>query len=574
MPDGTDHAAILERIRIVTEATRTSWFTYLATLAFFAVDRGTDLPLIGVSVPVVFLFLFGGLIVLLVFAYLHVSLAQLWQALGRAPPRIGTEPLGAKVHPWLISEFALQVRRRLSPSEPSCVEQGALGTLGVLASAVVLYGAAPAVLAGLWYRSQPAHHWGLTVLLALMLALSLWTAWASWSALRQEMQQRRTSCARGAVTRNWLSLGALVILVGVSILRTKVDIWNYPPASSAGERGRAPPTLRMHAVEWFRPVPANLTEARLTQFPSDWAPHAHAEREFYAEWCARPDTSDCDSSLPQSGVFQEEWRSRRGAYLAVLQKPNLSARDLAFAELGNAYIPGIDFREARLRSAFLWAAELEGANLQHADLRGAILENARLQGADLSGARMSGANLDLALLHGAWAIVADLEGAKLRHAELNGTFLNGAELTGADLSFARLDGATLSFARLADANLNYARLFGAPGSPDLAYAYSEVDLIGATIDGAALRRVDLRSAALDPRNGLKNSFGDASVLLPAGVDVPCQWSDVVLPDADFFGRWRGWIEAGSDPLTSGTFAHGEWHEVEPVQPAPGCMWRD
>ena len=57
------------------------------------------------------------------------------------------------------------------------------------------------------------------------------------------------------------------------------------------------------------------------------------------------------------------------------------------ANLRDAYLWGADLRGANLRDANLWGADLEGADLRSADLEGANLEGADLRSADLEGAK-------------------------------------------------------------------------------------------------------------------------------------------------------------------------------------------
>lgn len=102
--------------------------------------------------------------------------------------------------------------------------------------------------------------------------------------------------------------------------------------------------------------------------------------------------------------------------------------DLSDADIGNAYLYGID---------------LNGAILSNANLKGANLCNANLVKADLRGADLKGADL----------MLADLSEADLRYANLSETRIKWTNLTGAKLEEIKLHKARVCHAILADVNL-------------------------------------------------------------------------------------------------------------------------
>ncbi len=117
---------------------------------------------------------------------------------------------------------------------------------------------------------------------------------------------------------------------------------------------------------------------------------------------------------------------------ALLEKQDLSGRDLRDCLLNNA-----NLRHCDLSTCDLSQAQLHGADLRYAELTGSVLSGsnmavARLRHAKLRGCRMDGVNLKGADLAG-----ADLSGVVLGDAELAGVNLLGADLSEADLSAAR-----------------------------------------------------------------------------------------------------------------------------------------
>ena len=198
---------------------------------------------------------------------------------------------------------------------------------------------------------------------------------------------------------------------------------------------------------------------------------------------------------------------RLGLERAPLRKLVLTGRDLSKADLHDAQLQGANLWGAKLQGANLGGAKLQGANLRGAELQGANLWRAELQGANLGGAQLQGADLGGAQLQG-----ADLGGAKLQGADLR-----GAQLQGADLGVAHLQGANLGVAQFDDAT----------------------DLTAATFQGAAVRSVDFTTIPQIARH-LADMFGDASVLLPDGVDRPAHWPDFELDYDKFETEWRKW----------------------------------
>lgn len=347
---------------------------------------------------------------------------------------------------------------------------------------------------------------------------------------------------------------------------------------------------------WLLLASADLAGMVFSEKPKDWLGLEFAKAEFKAKWCRdrSPDPkSTCPSALvpddtggfdeKQIKAFDQDWSKRRIALLGGFTKINLEKADLRRANLNNASFEGIDLREARLEGADLSGARLEGAQFSDAHLEGALLRESylegadlsrsRLEGADLSEARLEGAGLSEARLEGAQLNRARLEGADLSFARLEGVNLSSARLEGADLGRAHLDGVILSEAHLKGVNLGFARLDGA----DLSFARLDgADLRNASLKGAdmsfallfktkvsvtrffntrfeatrvdytAFRSVDMRYPQLDGFVGFDSTFGDGTVDLETSVSRPCQWLDIKLSDEEFFGRWKGWLEANDD----------------------------
>lgn len=268
--------------------------------------------------------------------------------------------------------------------------------------------------------------------------------------------------------------------------------------------------------------------------------------------------------------FQQAWEARRKTWLDTQAKPNLEGRNLRRADLSGAFFPGVkmkgvqlggaDLRLARLEGADTSEAKFEGADLSAASLKSADLRLTKLEGADLPSARLQGADLRFASLKGADLRLARLETADLRGAKLEGVDLWGAELKDVDLRFARLEGADLSAASLEGAVLWGTRLFGKNDTP-LRFS-SITSLEAAEFSGSALRVADLSGIDVTELKDFNESFGDGSVAI-AEKDRPSRWCKAILTDAEFFGRWRGYIDPGGSKRASNHFDNHP-----PIQPSP------
>jgi hypothetical protein len=98
------------------------------------------------------------------------------------------------------------------------------------------------------------------------------------------------------------------------------------------------------------------------------------------------------------------------------------------------------------------------------------------------------------------------------------------------------------------ANLDGADLRGARmiGDIRIRLNLNEADLGAADLAGASFRLVDWSNFNEEKTPSFRLAFGDYSVILPESVPWPCHWGrrdEGPLVDAQFFGRWRGWIEA-------------------------------
>lgn len=573
----------LERIRTLTHAARGIWFTYLGVLAFvgitllglddadfFALDRTVGLPLVGVAVPVVPFLFFGATIVAISYAYLHVTLEPLWAALGRAPARIGNEPLAEVTAPWLVIDAALLVRRRLGGEDPPPVEPGRLGTMGMVASFTLLFLAGPIIVWGLWLRSQTAHMAWLTGSVGLMALGCLMISWMSMASMRARLGSRSSGSHR--IWGGSVLVVAVCLTLAVSLARTQWD-----PLGPTITRYPEVPTIFQRVTNWFRPAVASLSAERLTEMTPAWRPHDEAFRTFRRDWCADRSEPACLSQGLEDRDLNAAFDAARAREIAVMTKPDLSGRHMDHAKLFSAFLPGVTLDGARLRRVDMHAAQMEGVRAHSADMTGSVLIYARLNAADLRFAKLVGVTAyDLTAVN-ADLRAADLRGTDLAGADFRHALLRHADFSGANLDRTRFDGASAEQTRFAHADVRetvfeQANLYSADFSQArLHFAWlSEVglysakfvdaivdwtaitgrgdrsgrpDFTGAALLGVTFRNLDLSLASFDGPAQLEQTFADGSVQLPEGMQRPCHWSDDVLDDLAYYRHWRGVFDA-------------------------------
>ncbi|WP_425098225.1 pentapeptide repeat-containing protein [Tropicibacter sp. S64] len=458
-----------------------------------------------------------------------------------------------------------------------------------------------------------------------------------WSQTPQRPQNTKTILGKGTVEMVRPDPANATRLPGGQLAYYGVSVLVFALAAAAiatislSRIGALPAGLSALPV-WLAPPmrTADLPQSAFTTLPADWRDRDTAQRDHLTTWCKRADTQDCPvgpdavRAALQDPAFLAHFAQERSARIKALPKTGPSPRDLRGANLAFSEMTGANLHGARLDSATLTGSTLEEATLTGAGLDGTALSQANLIAARLSPAEGTMARLDLRRsdLRGAAltsdpdrgeAIEGDFRGARMDLATLGGTlrgrFGNASEqffsMRNADLSGARLDTAliwlpyesdALHGVRLGAAGRQYSDLLNGPTSPQL-LAQIVNDLPTAAFAGSALAGLDLRSAApitgkpeLDRllyAKALRNSFGDAQVRLPDGVDRPCHWltrpgDTLINDDAAFLGAWRAWRQRGGDPSwpPAGLLAPGEtWAALQSVDPrddllppAALCTW--
>ena len=186
-----------------------------------------------------------------------------------------------------------------------------------------------------------------------------------------------------------------------------------------------------------------------------------------------------------------------------LENENLPFAKLQFVSLRDAYLSGINFRQADLlRGSFV------GAYLDDADLAGA-----NLSGGDLSFSKCMGANFSDANLEGANFEGADLSQTNFAKANLRCANFKGVNLLSAEMVDANIEGANFQGANLESTNFEGADLFKAN--------FDETYLRGLNAESINLPEVDhedanfsdsIQNEKKSPEIGLNNQNFDKTTL--------------------------------------------------------------
>ncbi|MEP5091932.1 MAG: pentapeptide repeat-containing protein, partial [Paracoccaceae bacterium] len=453
-----------------------------------------------------------------------------------------------------------------------------LETGAMVLNFLLTWGFGLVILWFLWTMSWPARTFWMTSIAGVSFGVSIVSGASSLAMMGRRMLRAPTSVAPN-LWGSWIQTLGLVIGI-CAILYLSYQ-------KTAGPADKL--------------APLSMSNENIVLKPAGWLPYDIARADFLAAfWCKREAIKDCKALGDHEAEFESEWRIRRNADLADMRRPDWAKSgkpkpDFRGADLSSAFLSGADFRRAQMMGGNLSGAHLEGAvlsgaqmqaaDISEAQMLGVDLSEAQMERADLSGARMRVADLSYVQLQEANLREAKLQGAVLKWAQLQGANLDMAELQRADLSNAQMQGASFSLTQmeettLADAQLQKAalRYTQMTGTSDHLSVFTNTNLNGTINRGGMLRFVDLRLAVFDKDTDFRNTFLDGTVKMTESfrnqMGSPCQWVAVVLDEAEFYGRWRGWSQLGGLEDDWQTMSVPDaYREIDPINPPLGCAWK-
>jgi uncharacterized protein YjbI with pentapeptide repeats len=439
-------------------------FFYLAIAAGGATQRDlffenpVKLPFLNVDLPLLWFFVLGPLLFLIVHAYtlLHFTFladkvvafdAQLERQIERSDPDTG-ELLRRQLPSNIFVQFL---------AGPPKSRNGMMGLLlrGIAWITLVI---GPVLLLVLFQlQFLPFHSVWISWEQRLIVFADLALLWFLWPAVAR---RGGTFLAKGHVLGGmvWVCLFAMASLLPLLLVYTVATFPGEWLDEAVSKVLSVPTSGTWTVIGWTQTELASLRTLlvegdidEVTQRPiSLWSNRLVMPGIDVIDH-AKFDTEAKIGALPVTV-------SLRGRHLegAVLMGAHLRKADFT-----GAFLKGAEFYHADLREAKFGCDRSGSDEDQCADIRDADLEGAQLQGASLYGARLQGADLEEAHLEGADLNEAELQGASLNNAQLQGVNFNRAQLEGANLIGAQLQGATFFMGNLDATLLVSANLEGA-----------------------------------------------------------------------------------------------------------------
>ncbi|MEP6017044.1 MAG: pentapeptide repeat-containing protein [Paracoccaceae bacterium] len=626
-PNPTAHLAALAKNCNVIWVTLLSTLLYVVValasfedIDFYGFDRSIQLPVINFSVPARNFVVAAPLIVSVLYCYFHYLLASLADQLKGSPKAVRILAL-EKLSPWLITEtryFSKRVAFREGSEAPAVIPY-----LFDFFTILLIWGGGIAIITAYWWTAATTRSWWLTstVLIALFCAsaFGLHSARAVWMQCSDKHAAKSlavvifsTMCLcvptyfRTVDPAPWMYQERSVKIWNRENRRLETEVENVPVFADAG-------TSIYHRLWTLAEI--NLEGEFLVGKQGTFRSASVEYSDFRREWCKRKEIDDCqnlgrlESDLSTEFIDGQESRFNDWNFPPWHHRGNRKP-DLRGANLKGAFIVGLDLSDTSLLGIDLRGATGAWSNLQGSDLRYSELGTADLRFAQLDGSNLSHSNL----------VITDLQ-----HASLVGVTAHGAYLNQTDLGFVKVIDSDFSGAYMADADLTKATViltnfsgaeFYGTYFDATALHFSFLDGVSADErggplfatsknDASALRNTDLSHATVfryaditkipqqtyaelqnnlspsEVSNDWSNAFLDGSVKSSEKLwramglnQAPCQWTEKILSDAEFFSRWRGWIESAPffNPYSWEDIAPPGWRYVPALAPPDDCVW--
>jgi uncharacterized protein YjbI with pentapeptide repeats len=464
-----------------------TWLTIAATshARLLSDSASSPLPIVGTPIPIAQFYIVAPFVVLVLFAYLHLSLQRLWNYLAGLPALFPDgERLDQKSYPRVLSSF---IRTQCAVLRPGCPLDVRVLTWVL---SLFVWGGGAFLVGWVWWQYLPRREWLGALVLFALLVLSV--------VLGVVTYRVATSALRGRPTRVYRE-GLVALVVSTALLGGvfAVKVNGETPDDAANrcvEASRDAIGLWTMLRDALRCSPlANLQQADLSVRPPSWK------------------GVEDDNRLVQGAMLRGKNLNYARATEAFLVKADLSGAHLRYANLQQAWLQSAVLRQADLTGASLLWGFLEDADFRGAILRGTIFRSARLARTKFS--RFNNCNqrcfrpvdLTRAVLAHADLPDADLKEANLAEAHLDDATLTKAQLRGANLTKASLRRAQLQRAQLAGAVVaSLDNCVDSQSTCAIALVPSWVeaadlrgaDLLGADLSGAKLAGVNLQGAEL------------------------------------------------------------------------------
>lgn len=520
--------ARLDQIVAISDQAQKSWYAVLAATLFLAISvaatepsdffvggRNFSLPVIGTEVPLRQFFVLAPILVAVIYSSFHLFQIRLWLILGRVEARTYKGPLTRFVRPWQLTNAALILRAwlRRADRENLPLRAEPLAILFAAFALISAWGFTPVILALAWYRVLVSRSELLIPVSFLSLMAAAGIGLATFAVMFRSMAREPDGWPKLPGGTAWLTVvvaGLLVGWIGIAAsfsLATRLSI--------------------------------DLTGIGRNNLPEGWLAEPFALAEFRMHWCDREKVDPCPPDLPEKA--KAEWDARRNQELARIEPTwRFDGLDLSDTEFANGAIVNGSYHATRFDNSSFDNTLLSGSSFDGSTSFG----GARMQETDLSRTRFSGVDMT-----GVVFIRPSLQRASLGYVDLRRSLIVGTYLgllgeyqrddnSRLQLLFSMRDGVDFSSGAIRDDFLPWPSPIRSFETGDDGGAFQS------NFEGAALRFVELWSV-LEPGSTARPEvlFGDGSVGVWSESQRPCHWDGGILGDADFFGQWRGFLEA-------------------------------
>lgn len=366
----------LKNVEETSKNARAIFFTLLAICAFALLATATttdaqivlnnfrlNLPIVNAEVSVLLFFICAPILILLVFVYLHMYLAHLWELIGNLPAYFPDGlPLRQKLYPWMLNLIVEEWRKDHKDKNSNEV----FYKFRVFIAAFLGWWLAPLSIFFIHYRFFVRQDFDLSGLLLFVFFAAVFLALYFYLSAKESVMASKFHLLKNPtrLSKKDIFFFRLIRFATITTILFAGIWFNFN-----GLLGKLPgtsPKIELRGI--------NL------------------EGHVFGE----VDLKDANLSFAKLNN-------------ADLRKVELDGIDLHGAELRSTDLDSVKMRFSDLRKTDLSSASLIGANLYKSNFQDAILKNTDLGGADLTRVNLYGADLTDAILDSADLAEADLK---------------------------------------------------------------------------------------------------------------------------------------------------------------------
>ena len=455
----------------------------------------TQIPAIGMAMPIAGICTYGLLIALSMFIYWHLYVSRLWEFLANLPAVFPDgNPVHDKIFPWLVSYLP---RYENANTEE---QKNGLHLLTHFAVYAVLWFHVPLLFLFFWFRYLAAQDPPGTLI--QILATTVCISFALWTYLRCKQILNHEAPVKISLVKGFLSLSIpACALFGISQW-----VWSDYKLFEAGI------------------IRGDFHGQPISRRPDNW-------------------NGMVDQVV---GAVLSEHR---------LDGTNFRKSFLVNADFHESMLRGCDFQHANCAGADFTGADLQGSDLRSSDMDKAEFAGANLRDCKLEHANFSQVKIDSATRFPQHVTSADFSSTDFRaagfaNAEFENCTFTASNFAGCDLDSLVFKG---KLTNLSDANFENARStkpidfsgMNLSGAKFLATKLDHVKMENAQLQNASFKKTSLKGALLNDADctgvKLKGDSGGAEPLDMTGSQIQrahlkgAEFYNVDLSNADFSG---------------------------------------